>query len=388
MTWKRKLKNWLLDIIDNIMMINSKNNEIKKFKDKRRVSIFSKVDLTNEQKEAIDRLYVENYGKKIPYTWHRHYTAFTGNFDPYYFPELLFIPEFERFMNGNDNYVKTFEDKNILPFLAKAAGVCMPETVYSCVNGLVQDSGHNIVSVEKVYKLEGEFFIKPSVDSGSGVGCQVNQIHNGIDQLTNESIIKIIQSKGDNWVMQKRIKCHESIADIYPNSVNTFRIMTYIWKNEICYVPVILRIGQGGANVDNAHAGGMFIAIDEDGTLHDKAFTEFNLTFEEHPDTHLKYKGYKIPLFPDVLKAAIRCHSFLPQVGCINWDFTIDESGKPVLIEANIRGGGIWAFEMAHGTGIFGDKTAEILRWIRQMEHIKKSKWQIYAFGKSKNREK
>lgn len=374
MTLKRKLKMAFSDMFDYIMMMNSRNNEVKKFKDKRRISIFSKIVLTKEQKKAIDRLYVENYGKKIPYTWHRHYTAFTGNFDPYYFPELLFIPEFEHFMNGNDNYTKTFEDKNVLPILAKAAGVCMPETIYSCVNGLIQDSEHNIVSIKQLYTLEGECFIKPSVDSCSGVGCQVLNLQNGIDILTGNSIKNIITAKGNNWVIQKRIKCHESIAKIYPDSVNTFRIMTYIWKNEICVAPVIMRIGQGGANVDNAHAGGMFIAIDNDGSLHDKAFTEFNLTFDEHPDTHLTYKGYKIPLFPNVLKAAIRCHSFLPQVGCINWDFSIDEMGNPILIEANIRGGGIWVFEMAHGTGVFGDKTPEILQWIRSMEHTKKSR--------------
>lgn len=362
-------------------MINSRRHEIKKFKDKRRKDIYSRVYLPMNKKKDIDNLYIKNYGKTIPYVWHKYYTAFTGNFDKYYFPELLYIPEFERFMNNNNSYVEAFSDKNILPMLANVAGVCMPETIYSCINGLVQDSEHNIVSLQDVYILEGEYFVKPTVETSSGIGCQVINLKNGNDSITNTKLSKILKLKGDNWVIQKRIKCHDSIEKIYPHSVNTFRIMTYIWKSEICVAPVIMRIGQGGANVDNAHAGGMFIAIDADGSLHDKAFTEFNLTFEEHPDTHLTYKGYKIPLFPNVLKAAIKCHSFIPQVGCINWDFTIDEMGNPILIEANIRGGGIWMFEMAHGTGIFGEKTPEILRWIRKMEHTKKSDRQKFSYG-------
>ncbi len=344
------------------------HHAIKAEKDKisnpKRQIIASQFTLTKEQKNKIDKLYLENYGKKIPYDWHKYYSSYTGSFDEKYFPELLFIPEFERLMNNNNSYVEVFQDKNILPMLAKSAGVRMPKTIFSCINGLLQNSNHNIVSAKDVYKLEGEYFIKPTVDSCSGVGCRVINIYHGKDTITNESIEEIIKSKGNNWVIQERIKCHESITKIYSESVNTFRIMTYIWNNKICYSPVIMRIGQGGSHLDNAHAGGMFIAIDTDGSLHDTAFTEFKEKFREHPDTHLKYNGYKIPLFPKVLEAAVHCHSFIPQVGCINWDFTIDESGEPLLIEANLRGGGIWLFEMAHGTGPFGENTAEILKWI------------------------
>jgi hypothetical protein len=261
----------------------------------------------------------------------------------------------------------------------------MPKIIYSCISGIVQDSHHNIVPLNTLLALSGEYFMKPTVDSCSGAGCQVLNIENGIDKLTGIPLKEVIRSKGLNWAIQERIKCHASISDIYPDSVNTFRIMTYIWKNKIYHVPAIMRIGQGGANVDNAHAGGMFIAIDDDGTLHEKAFTEFKKEFMEHPDTHLKFSNYKIDLFPKVLEIAKRCHSFIPQIGCINWDFTIDEQGNPILIELNIRGGGIWVFQMAHGCGIFGERTPEILRWMRLMKHTKMSKRDKYACGRMKN---
>lgn len=74
---------------------------------------------------------------KIPYTWHQYYTAFTGNFDPYYVPELLYIPEFERFMNIYPEYVKVFEDKNILPYVAKAAVIKMPTNILTYACGLL-----------------------------------------------------------------------------------------------------------------------------------------------------------------------------------------------------------------------------------------------------------
>jgi D-alanine-D-alanine ligase-like ATP-grasp enzyme len=142
-----------------------------------------------------------------------------------------------------------------------------------------------------------------------------------------------------------------------------------------------MRIGQGGSNLDNAHAGGMFIAVDDNGTLHEKAFTEFKKEFIEHPDTHLKFNNYKIDFFPEVLKAAVKCHSMIPQLGCINWDFTIDANGDPILIEANLRGGGIWMLEMAHGCGPFGDKTPEILRWMKKMKYLKFTEREPYRYG-------
>ena len=377
----RFLKQEAEQVLDTHRIKALRRAEIKKFENEKRASIYQDVILSEEQIKSIDDVYMGNYGEKIPYTWHRHYTAFTGRFDKFYFPELLFIPEFERFMNLNPAHTQAFEDKNTLHLLADSAGIRMPQTIFSEIDGLIQDRNKKIVSMDEVAGIEGEYFVKPTVGTSSGIGCQVVSVKDGIDQLTGSSIEEILKKKGANWTIQERIKCHNSISNIYPSSVNTFRIMTYIWKDRICHVPVVMRIGQGGANVDNAHAGGMFIALDDDGVFHDKAFTEFKQEYKEHPDTKVVYHGYRIDLFPNVLKAAIKAHSYLSQLGCINWDFTMDENGDPVLIEANIRGSGIWLFEMAHGCGPFGELTPEILRWIRIMKNTKYSERSRFSYG-------
>jgi hypothetical protein len=71
-------------------------------------------------------------------------------------------------------------------------------------------------------------------------------VHDGIDRESGKSIKEIVLSKGENFVIQERIICHESIRKLYAGSVNTFRIMTYRWKDEICHTPSVMRIGQGG----------------------------------------------------------------------------------------------------------------------------------------------
>ena len=125
-----------------------------------------------------------------------------------------------------------------------------------------------------------------------------------------------------------------------------------------------MRIGQGDSYLDNAHAGGMFIAISDDGKLSRKAFTEFRKEFEIHPDTGLIFEGHTVEGVSKVPDAARRLHELIPQIGVINWDFTVDEHCEIVLIEASTERGSLWLFEEAHGKGAFGDDTAAILEWI------------------------
>lgn len=382
MSVKTSIKHFWINTVDTYKHKRSRYGEIEKFRDKRRVAIYSRVNLTQEQIAQIDDVYLTYYGEKIPYIWHRHFTAFSGKFDPYYFPELLYIPEFERYMNENRDYsyAQCFEDKNILPLLANASKIAMPHARYSNADGFIYDEDHRQTTIKKIDSISGDFFIKPTVDSNSGRGCQIVSLNKGIDEITGSTITEILHHKGTNWVIQDIIRCHSSIAVIYKGSVNTFRIMTYLWKGSIRHAPVILRIGQSGSFLDNAHAGGMFIALEDDGTMHSTAFTEFKDEFTEHPDTHFTFEGYKIGLLPKVIDAAVRCHSFIPQVGCINWDFTLDESGFPLLIEANMLGGSIWLFEMAHGKGAFGELTPEILRWLHVMNRLKKTERKSIQF--------
>lgn len=364
--------------------MRAKSVETEKYHDSRREKVMMQRLLSNQEKAEIDAFYQENYGRKIPYTWHQYYSAVTGKFDVKYFPELLFVPEFERYMNPYSHYAEVFSDKNILPYIANAANVKMPKTVVSCVFGQYRDCNDQMITAkeaENILRDRKRLFAKPSVDSCSGEGCMTLDFIGNKEEKTEKSIEDILASLGNSVVIQERVICHESVAKIYGGSVNTFRIMTYRWKDKIKHVPIIMRIGKGGACVDNAHAGGIFIAVDDDGKLNEWATTEFNKKFTEHPDTHLAFAGYQIELVKEVIIAAHRMHEMIPQLGAINWDFTLDEAGNPVLIEANINGGSVWLFQMAHGRGAFGEDTAEVLRWLHKVKNMRRNEREKYLFG-------
>lgn len=381
---KSEIKFVCSNVKDKRFVRKARKAEIIKYEDEQRKNIYEKVTLSEKQKKEIDTFFLDNYGEKIPYIWHRHFTAFTGNFDVKYFPELLFIPEFEYYMNPYSEYARVFSDKNVLPYIANAVGIKMPKTIVSNCCGVLRNSNNRAISKEmarELLKNEQIFFAKPTIDSCSGQNCMLLDLRECSEKEADTQIDKLFEVLGNDFVAQERIICHESISKIYPDSVNTFRIMTYRWKNSVQYVPIIMRIGRGGAHVDNAHAGGMFIAVDSDGTMHEKAFTEFRDVFTEHPDTHVVFASQKISLLPTVIDAAISMHYAMPQIGVINWDFTIDENKNPVLIEANINGGSIWLFEMAHGVGAFGENTGDILKWLKKMKKMSPKQRMKHLFG-------
>jgi hypothetical protein len=288
-------------------------------------------------------------------------------------------------MNYRISYTDVMSDKNFLPLIAKSGGIKTPIAFVSKTSGFYRNKEYQHIDREQVSNIIkdiGEVFVKPTVETCSGEGCFVMNIVNGVDTISGRPAMDILDELENNWTLQERIICHETIRAIYAGSVNTFRIITYRWKDEIHHCKILMRIGKGGNYLDNAHAGGMFIAVDDDGKIHDVAFTEFNIRYEEHPDTGMRFKGYKIPLVAEALKSAIKMHELIPQVGIVNWDFTIYKDGSPVLIEANMKNGSIWLSEMAHGKAAFGDDTAEILQWIRFMEKVPAHMRYKYQFGK------
>ena len=334
--------------------------------------IWKSVKLTKEQKREIDEFFKQNYGKRIPYTYHRLYTAYTGNFDKKYIPNMLYAPYLERFLTDL-SYGNVFTNKNTLSILARGLNVKMPENIVMCNKNGYYDKYFNRITLSEVERLlqdAGKVFIKKTTESFGGRGCTIANFLNGIDINTNLPVSKLVCSLGDNFCIQELIVCHESIRKIYPHSVNTFRVITYILEGEVYHCPVILRLGLGGSFTDNASAGGIFIAVDEDGVLHKSAFTEYRKEFTSHPDTNLVFEGHKIEHLNKVIELAERLQLAIPQVGIINWDFTINEEGHPILVEANMRNdvqvGSVWLPQMAHGKGPFGDNTAKILQYIRQ----------------------
>lgn len=367
----QKLESFLLKSINHIWVWFIILHEWKNIFRKR--DIYKNVKLTKNQKKQIDAFFTQSYGKKVPYYWHRLYQSYTGEFDYKYIPEIIFSTKLEPNSNKRID-VLPFENKNMLSVLFNGLNsVRTPTTYVMCINGRYFDSDRRIISQAKAIEILNEIHngifeavIKITVDTSSGKGVRMLNIVNGIDTLENEPIKSVLDKMGKNFVVQEKIRPHNVFSNLYPKAINTLRVITYIVDDKIIIAPIIMRIGQGGGMVDNAHAGGMFIGVTDDGTLLKEAFTEYQKRYMVHPDTNVVFEGYKLPCVKEIEQIAIRLHQQIPMLGFISWDFTVDDDDNVVLIESNLHSQSIWMSQIAHGKAFFGDNTAKMLSITRK----------------------
>ena len=144
--------------------------------------------------------------------------------------------------------------------------------------------------------------------------------------------------------------------------MNTVRIITFFHNNKVYALSSIIRIGASGSNIDNASAGGIFCGINNDGYLKNIAYNDYGDIFRVHPTTNAVFSEHYIPKYTELVALSERLHNRLVDFSkLISWDFAIDESGEPILIEVNATRGGISFHQMCNGP-LFGNLTNEVIK--------------------------
>lgn len=331
--------------------------------------------LTQDEVNAIQTYWKKQGFGSIPLYWHRKYKAYSGKLDVRYFPEYYFTTQLEPLMN-KDAITGVLSDKNLVELLyAKVlyanAWIRVPKQLGGCCNGNYFSSNREPISFDKLKESlseiceGGEYIIKPSVGESSGHGVRLLLLENGIDQNTGESIAEVLKSYGKDFIVQERIIEHREWAAVNPSSINTVRVITYRVDDDIHATKSIMRIGRDGSHLDNAHAGGMYVAVKPDGRLGKYAYVYgFGNKYEFHPDTGIRFATHRIPGMDRVREAALKLHRCLPSVGFVNWDFVVDKDNNVILIEANLTCGSVWLIQNAHGEAVFGEDTPKMIRMI------------------------
>lgn len=339
----------------------------------RKKPLYRNIKWSKEQKKEFDLFWKTHYGKKISDRWHRLYEASNGVHRVDYFPEYLYSTKLEPLLNDY-SYTKVFANKNLLDvfFDGAADNVRTPKAFLFCDHGAYYDGGRQPIGKERALELlsnVGEAVMKPTVDSSSGKNVRIVSMEQGSDTRSGQTAEQLLTAYGADFTVQERLKPCKELQTLYPNAINTIRVITYRVGDRIGIAPVSLRIGGGGSEVDNIHAGGMSISVSKEGVL---AKTAYRLgygdsfeSYDVHPDTKVTFEGYTLPFIPDVLEAAKQLHGRTANIGIISWDFTVDSEGKFVVVEANYRGQSAWFPQMLSGEALFGEDTAEMLGVIR-----------------------
>lgn len=333
----------------------------------KRHDMYDKINWDTTQQMEFDDFWKTNYGKKISNKWHRIYESINGQYCVDYFPEMLYTTKLEPLLNDY-RYAEVLADKAFVDTFAGVVHCNAPETIVLRSKGIFYDYKRRVITIDKARTLlrnyKKDIVIKPTTDSGSGKAIRIVRA----DDL--KTVVRDLEHFGKDYVMQAVINQHDIFKSLNPTSVNTLRVMTYILNDNIYHIPLACRMGSNSSNVDNIHAGGLGVGVNDNGSMHSTAYQlgygNSDKSFVKHPVTGVTFADIMLPSIKEVIEKAYELHGRLPHLGVISWDFTVDNNCEPVLIELNLWNQGIWFPQIVHGKGAFGDNTIGVLSLLKE----------------------
>lgn len=269
-----------------------------------------------------------------------------------YIPENIFFNYITPSLN-NFTVALAYTDKNMYDFFMN--GIKMPKTILRCMHGKLYDAGYHLLDSENYPKSfpggETDFFIKPSIISGSGRNIKKCRIRNGEIYIDGrmQKINELKASYAGEFIIQEDVKQSSILSDIYPHSMNCIRSLSFRYKNRIIILSDLLKFGNNKNYIDNTGAGGVVCGVDDQGKITEYAYDSvFNKIFE-HPFTRRPFKNTVLPKFDALKKIIIQCHERLPYFDVIGWDFGVDHSNEYVMIEYNILYPGLNYHQVING---------------------------------------
>jgi len=155
-----------------------------------------------------------------------------------------------------------------------------------------------------------------------------------------------------NYVIQPYVEQFKVLNDLYPHSVNTLRVNTFLKKDgTVCVKYVWLRFGIDGSKVDNVSSGGNYLFFDSSGKPENFVY-EYKFGFKvsnKHKNTGFVFSDLKIPMFYEILEKCKKAHLKYPYSRLIAWDVCIDRFGEPKLIEWNASNPDFYSQEARFG---------------------------------------
>lgn len=193
----------------------------------------------------------------------------------------------------------------------------------------VNVSGDNKEEVIKFLKKHDEFLAKPINGScGKNIEKIKTKDYEDLDKLYDYLNNKELE-------LEEIIVQHPDVSKIYPNSINTVRVVTILKDGKTHIMATYFRIGNNGKFVDNFNSGGMVAPVNEEtGEVMQSAIDKNKVLYEKHPATGTKIKGFKFPYWKEMREMVEEASKIIPEMGYVGWDVAFTPNG-PVLVEAN-----------------------------------------------------
>lgn len=276
--------------------------------------------------------YWKKYGRKPKKFWFDLYCNGFDSYEPRFVTDEMWHRDILPYFNYHIDR-KAYRDKCMYHRLL--TGVKLPETVVKNIAGYYYNGdGEQPISREEAERLcvgETHLIFKPSIYGGGGKDVTFYDR----DQDEEGKVSQLFDKFEANFVVQRLVRQHPDLARINKESLNTVRVMSFRFKGEVHILSTQLRMGGVGSRVDNVTAGGCACVIKPDGWLEERAVTRKSEWTDQHA-SGLKFKDICVPSFDKIIQTVKMLHCQLPFFNLIGWDFAVDETGEPVMIEFNL----------------------------------------------------
>ncbi|WP_372714868.1 sugar-transfer associated ATP-grasp domain-containing protein [Ilyobacter sp.] len=321
--------------------------------------------------EKIQKSKIKDYWKKYGihiknYQWHK-ICCNLNTFDERYLTYPVFVNQVLPYLNNLD-FLRSYNDKNMLNRLFP--DMKQPKILYRDINGKSYDGEyreiHTDLFIKEFLNHDGEYLIKPSINSGNARGIKLLSVKEKKIILDKKemSFQDLIKEYKKDFLLQERLSQTEIFKKISPNSLSTIGVTTLRWENQFHILNTYMKFGTGESIIDNMATGGLEIGIDtETGKLKKYALLKNLVFLESHPDSKITFEGIEVPRFDEIISKAVECHKKLLYFDFVVWDFALDKNNEIYLIEPNLGAQSVNSLQVNNGP-LFGGLSDEIFEKI------------------------
>lgn len=283
--------------------------------------------ITRQLKKEIKDYAKKRFGSRSYWPYLAYYTELRGKFMegwlPYDYYRYKILSRINPQHSCEISENKTFDHRIFGDFAIRP--------LFVFISGMFYDADFTLLEEEKLMEdlaaYKAQIVVKEE-RSTHGLQVMVMQASEFKAELLRKDL---------NYVIQPYVKQHESLNALYPQSVNTYRVTTYLRPDgSIIVKAVILRFGVHGSKLDNLSSGGQFIYFDEEGNPCKFAYNLMGLPQgDKHINTGFRFSDLKVPMFQEIKDQCVSAHQLYPYVRIIGWDVCVNEKGEPKLLEWN-----------------------------------------------------
>lgn len=330
-------------------------------------------NISDDYINEINSYYRQFTDKKINLKNHIVCKNVTGIEDVRIIPREVLRKDIIPFFNDK-GMINSYTDKNFYDILFSEFN--QPTTIIKNVRGHFFTNRNEHISPDDAKDIllnaDTEYIIKSS-DIENGRTIRKLKVDDGQFLINNNylSFSELLSEYNHNFTIQKIIKQHDAMAKLHPYSVNTLRIVTLRWNNEINHLYTFCRFGVNKSIKDNAGQGGIVVGVKDNGEFMELGANRYKKV-KKHPTTNILIKELdKVPNYDRCINLAKTMHKNILHQDFVSWDIAIEKNGDPIFIECNFYGSAI-VNQIALERPLFGDLTDEILNEV----YNKKSHYQ------------